>query len=448
MTVLLFAVLGYVAVQLGIGIWVGRRVRTQEDYLLGGRKLGPALATFTVFATWFGAEACLGAAGAIYRDGLAGATADPFGYALCLLLMGVVFAAPLWASRVITLADLLRKRFSPAVERLAVLLLVPSSLLWAAAQIRAFGQVLSASSQLEVSWTMTIAAIVVIAYTATGGLLADAITDVVQGLVLMLGLLWLFAAVMSDSGGVIVALSSVDATRVDLVPDDMPLLTIMDRWAIPILGSVVAQELVSRVCASRSGAVARGATFTGAGLYLIMGLVPVILGLLGPQLVPGLLEPEQLLPRLAERQLGSIGYVMFAGALVSAILSTVDSALLAAGAYLSQNLLFRLIPEQRAATKVAMSRACVITCGVIAYVLALRSDDIRSLVVEASGFASAGVFVVVSFALFSQRNNAVAAGAALVTGAVLGWATSHVVAMLVSLAVFLLADELSRRRQR
>jgi Na+/proline symporter len=136
----LLAILVYVLAQLGIGWWVARRIRTEDDYLVAGRNMGYGLAIFTIFATWFGAETCVSAAGAIYESGLSGGSADPFGYAVCLFLMGLVFAVPLWKRRLTTMGDLFRQRFSPAVERLAVLLMVPTSLFWAAAQIRSSGQ--------------------------------------------------------------------------------------------------------------------------------------------------------------------------------------------------------------------------------------------------------------------------------------------------------------------
>ena len=104
MTPLLAAILGYVAAQLAVGVWVSRRIRTEADYLLAGRRLGPGLATASLFATWFGAETCIGAAGTVYGGGLRGATAEPFGYALCLLLMGLVFARVLWSRQYMTLA--------------------------------------------------------------------------------------------------------------------------------------------------------------------------------------------------------------------------------------------------------------------------------------------------------------------------------------------------------
>lgn len=182
------AIFGYVALQLAIGVWVGRRVRTEDDYLVAGRSLGPIMTTFTVFATWFGAETCVGAAGIAYERGLAGNAADPFGYGIAVVLVGAFLAARLYGLRITTIADLLRTRYGADVEKLAALLMIPTSLLWAAAQIRAFGQILGGATGLEVPLAITIAAAVVLTYTSFGGMLADAYTDLVQGTVLLIGL--------------------------------------------------------------------------------------------------------------------------------------------------------------------------------------------------------------------------------------------------------------------
>ena len=66
MLILLFA---FVAVQLAVALWLIRRIGTEDDFLVAGRRLGPALAATSIFATWFGAESCVGAAGAAYEGG-------------------------------------------------------------------------------------------------------------------------------------------------------------------------------------------------------------------------------------------------------------------------------------------------------------------------------------------------------------------------------------------
>lgn len=441
MNTVLAGVLAYVLLQFAIGIAVSRRIRTEDDYLVAGRSLGYTLTTFTVFATWFGAETTIGAAGAIYTDGLAGGSADPFGYGLCLLFMGLVFAVPLWKRGLTTLADLFRLRYSGGVERLAVVLMVPTSLLWAAAQVRAFGEVLSAASGLEVALTVSLAAAIVVAYTAFGGLLADAWTDVAQGILLIVGLVVLFAAVMRDVGWE--ALAAVPAERLQLFGGaEVPLLAVVEQWAIPVCGSVVAAELVQRVIAARSPAVARRSAIGASALYLLVGLIPVSLGLMGASLLPGLDQPEQLLPRLAERYLPGVLYVVFAGALVSAILSTVDSALLVAASLVSHNLVIPLAPGISERGKVRLARAGVAAFGVLAYVLALHADGVYALVEEASAFGSAGVFVVVTLGLFTRWGGARAAVGALLGGLaawvlgayVLAWETPYLASLAAALA--------------
>lgn len=419
MNPVLLGVLAYVLVQFGIGMAVSRRIRTESDYLIAGRSLGYGLTTFTVFATWFGAETTIGAAGAIYQDGLVGASADPFGYGVCLLFMGLVFAVPLWRRRLTTLADLFHQRFSPGVERFAVLLMVPTSLLWAAAQIRAFGQVLSASSGWQVSLTISLAAAIVIAYTSFGGMLADAWTDLVQGIALMVGLVVIFAAVVRAVGWD--AFRAVEPERLQLFGSGaVPVAAVVEAWAIPVCGSVVAAELVARVISSRSPKVAQRSSLLAGGMYLLFGLVPVGLGLLGASLLPGLEHPEQLLPLLARQYLPTVLYTLFAGALISAILSTVDSALLVSSSLVSHNVLVPLRPGLTERQKVWAARSGVALFGLLAYGIALHAEGVYALVEEASAFGSAGIFVVVVLGLFTRWGGARSAGAALAAG-VLVW---------------------------
>ncbi len=401
---MLFAgILAYVALQLAIGVIVARRVRTEDDYFVAGRRLGPVLASTSVFATWFGAESCLGAAGAIYTDGVGRTTVEPFAYGLCLLLMGLLFAAAFWRARITTLADLFRRRFGASVEVIAAVVLIPTSVLWAAAQVRAFGHVLTSASALDLRAGILLAAAVAVVYTALGGLLADVITDFLQAIAIVIGLVVLLVAVVGEFGGVGDAVTAIRADQLRIVGGEQPSwLETIEAWALPVLGSLVAQEAVSRAIAARSSGVARGAGLLGGALYLLVGMIPVALGLLGAHLLPGLDDGEELLPRLAQRLLPAFGYVVFAGALVSAILSTVDTALLVAAGVLSRNLVLagRSVSE---ATRLRTARLGVVGLGAVAAALALTSDSVMGLIENASGFGSAGILVFASFGLMFDR---------------------------------------------
>jgi len=416
LTWLLGGIFVYVLIQVGIGWWVSRRIETEKDYLLAGRNLGYALGTFTIFATWFGAESVIGSSGAIYTGGLAGGSADPFGFGLCLVLMGLVFAVPLWKRKMTTLADLFRQRYSSGVEKIAVFMMIPSTVLWAAAQIRAFGQVLTASSTIELEIAIAIAATIVIAYTIMGGLLAVAYTDIIQGLVLIVGLISLLFLVLFNTPDLASVLSSIDPDRLTLKqPPGTPLLERIDIWVIPLCGSVVAHELVARVIATRSPKVAKRSSIAAGSMYLSIGMIPAFIGLVGLHLVPGLEDSEQIVPIMAQTYMPTVLYVIFAGALVSAILSTVDSALLVASSLISHNIIVKSSPDMSEANKIKWARIFVAVFGVIAWFFATNAEGVYNLVVDAAAFGTAGIFTIVVFGLFTKIGGKIAAASTLLT---------------------------------
>lgn len=413
---LLVGIVAYIAVQIGIGVVVSRRMASEDDYLLAGRRFGYVLASFSIFATWFGAETCVGSAGQVFDEGLTRYTTEPYAYGLTLVLSGLLLAGPLWRQKLTTLADLFRTRFSPGVERMASILLIPTSVCWAAAQIRAFGHVLTTASALETDVAIGIAAAVIIVYTAFGGLLADAISDVVQGIALTIGLLVLLVAVVGEVGGVTAMVDAI-RTREVAPPSDTGILATLEAWSLPLLGSIIAQELVARISASRSAVVAqRSAIVAGIG-YLLVGSIPVVIGIVAPKLLVGHEgDPEQVLPRIALLHLSSFGYTLFAGALIAAILSTVDSTLLVASSLFSHNLVLRSWPTASERSKVRLARTGVVCFGIIAYLLAISSESVSALIEQTNGFGSAGVFVLVTFGLFTRIGGATSAFAALAAG--------------------------------
>lgn len=420
MTAPIFALVGFLALQLGIGVWISRRIATENDYLVAGRRLGPLLATFSIFATWFGAETVIGSAGDAFANGVSLGSAEPFGYGLCLVFMGLFLARPLWNRGMTTLADLYRERFGIRVERLAAVLLIPASVLWAAAQIRAFGTVVSLVGDVQIESAVGIAALFVIAYTTFGGLLADAYTDVIQGIVLAASLVMLLVVTVGHVGGAGAAVDAIAASgRINLAPHAAgPWYLTLEAWAIPVIGSLTATEVVSRVIAARSGTVAQRASLTAGGIYITLGLIPLAVALMATQFIGPLAEAESVLPAVARELLPPLAFAVFAGGLVSAILSTVDSTLLVASGLLTHNLIVplgRITDERR---KLWIARGGVVTFGVLAYLLALSTSGVLALVEQASALGSTGIVVTVLFGLFTTLGSPRTAAATLVIGLV------------------------------
>jgi Na+/proline symporter len=451
MTWALVALVCYVAAQLAIGVIVSRRVQSEQDYLVAGRRLGPWLVTFSVFATWFGAETCVGSSAAAFEAGLSASRADPFGYTLALLAMSLWFAVPLWNAGFTTLGDLLRARFGPATERLATLVMIPTSLLWAAAQIRAFGHVVAWHAGWSVEAAILAAALVVVIYSASGGLWADAITDVLQGAILIVGLLVLFGAVWLAHGWQ--PWSEIELTRWNpLGLGSRSWGGSIESWLVPICGSMVTQELAQRIVAARSPQLARRASLTSALLYVSIGAIPVLLGLIGPQLLPDLTEPERLLPGLAQSYLGPAFAVILSGALISAILSTVDSCLLAVGALVSHNVWPMFRAKTDSAVVLKHARWAVVGAGLLAYLAARSSESVFELVEQASAFGGGGLFLVLVVALRGRHPAPRAGWYALVASVLIqlsgtylfAWGTPFTWSLLVSFASYTVLSRFER----
>ena len=452
MTPALLALLVYLTLQFGIGAWVSRRIHTEADYLVAGRRLGYPLLTFSIFATWFGAETVIGSAGIVYREGVSLGSAEPFGYGLCLFLLGFVYAGPLYRRNLTTLADLFRQRFSISVERVAAIILIPSSILWAAAQVRAFGHVLATTTDaLDPQLALGLAAGFTILYTAFGGLWADAMTDLVQGVMLSVGLIVVAVAVFANAGGG-EALAQASSRVHFAPPHEGGWLDVAEAWAIPVFGSVIATELIGRIVGARSEKVARRSAIMAGALYISIGLLPVMMALIGAPLVPDLADSEQLLPALAQRLLPGVLYAIFAGGLISAILSTVDSTLLVASGLLSHNLIVPLFGVVDEAKKVRIARLGVLSFGLIAYFLALNASGVFELVEAASALGSAGALVAVTFGLFTSWGGPRTAMCTLLAGLLVYLAGAYggsnypfLASLLASLVVYLTGSVIELR---
>ena len=453
MNLVLGCILAYVVSQLLVAAWFARRVRSETDYLLAGRRLGPWLGTFSVFATWYGAETCVGAAGEAYADGVSGVLADPFGYTLGIVAFGLFFAAGLWRRGLVTLADLFRTRWGVGVERLAALIMIPSSVMWAAAQIRAFGQILASVSEVGLLIAITLAALVVILYTAIGGMWADAVTDLVQGVVLIAGVLVLFGVFIALGGAE--QLTAQPLARLDPTHGRDTLET-LETLAIPIFSTIAAQELASRALSMRNAGLAARATVGAGALYLVLGLLPMMVGLGAGAFIGPDRESEQVLSLFAQQYLPMPLHILFLGALVSAILSTLSGALLVAGSLFAHNVVAPLFPQVHESGRVRLDRAAVVLFGVLAYAIALTSESIYALVQESSALGTAGILVLLVFGLWLPRVGArPSAYAALIVGTLSYLVGAHVLeldapyllSLGLALAAYLLAAPFSREPQ-
>lgn len=420
----------YLIVMYAIGYIAQQRIHNTEDFLVAGRRLPLSLAWMTLLATWFGAGTLLTAADEVRHEGLRAAALDPFGAGACLLFAGLFVAAPMWRLKLLTVPDLFRRRFGPTSELLSALILVPSYFGWIAAQFVALAGMLELFFQIPVAAGLPIVAAVGTGYTLMGGMWSVTLTDAVQialvlaGLVVMAGVSLLELGGGDLWGGLVRLGTETSPDKLTLIPTAT--WTMLIGWigvfAVGALGNVPGQDLMQRVFASDSERTARRACLVAGVIYLTFGLLPLVLALAGDLLVPSEMTTA-ILPALAHDFLSPPLAVIFVVVLLSAILSTIDSAILAPAAVLSHNVVGRLRPG--GADTLRSNRVAVLFVAACSLLAAYAGESAYSLLEDAYALTLVGLFVPMMLGLYSRPRGDRAAIASMLVGSGV-WATHFV----------------------
>lgn len=415
MNTLLWFVVLYWAISVGIGLYAARYVNNSKDFALAGRSLPMSVVTATVFATWFGSEAVLGISSTFLKEGLRGVVADPFGSSLCLVLVGLFFARPLYRMNLLTIGDYYRNKFGRVVEVLVTLCIVVSYLGWVAAQIKALGLVFNVVSggYLAMETGMMIGAASVLIYTLMGGMWSVAITDFLQMIIIVVGMLyigWEVSDMVGGAGSVIA--HAANAGKLDFwpAPSAKESLWFFAAWITMMLGSIPQQDVFQRVASSKNETIARNASVLGGVLYFCFAFIPMFLAysatLIDPEMVAGLIDkdPQLILPTLIMTKVPMLAQVMFFGALLSAIKSCASATLLAPSVTFSENILKPLFPRQSDREFLFMMRAVVLVFTAIVTLFAMHTDSsIYKMVENAYKVTLVAAFVPLAFGLYWQR---------------------------------------------
>lgn len=434
----------YLFLSLAAGILAGRLVKTESDFVSAGRKLPLIIATATVFATWFGSETILGASSRFLDEGINGAIEDPFGAALCLLLVGLFFARPLYRMNLLTFGDYYKVTYGAKAEFVAAVFLILSYLGWVAAQLVASGIIIhSVVPWLSVTHGVIISSVIVISYTITGGMWAVSITDFIQTILIIVGLIAAAVILVPQCGGMQSLVDSAPENFFKINPERswQGWLTHIAAWITIGLGSIPQQDVYQRVMASKNEKTAVRSSILGAGLYLTIALIPLLLTLCAKMLLKEIPEDGQLtLPMLILNHTGTFVQILFFGALLSAVMSTASGALLAPAVILAENIVVpRLKKDIPDARKLRLTRMSVMIIGIISVGFALWRQDIYELVGEASVISLVGLFVPLCAGLFFKSRNGNAAITSMISGTAM-WLLAEFFTTTVPPLLFGLAD--------
>jgi SSS family transporter len=420
----------YLLVTVLIGLIAARRVKSSADFAVAGRDLPLVMVITTTFATWFGSETVMGVPATFVEKGLGGVVEDPFGAGLSLVLVGFFFARRLYRMSLFTISDFYRERFGSRVEVVCSLLIMISYLGWVSAQITALGIILSEVSggALSVELGMVLSLGAVMLYTIYGGMWSVAVTDLIQMIVLVVGLLgvaWMASELM---GGVRPALELVENRGLTRFwPQWAPreVLVFLSAAFTMMFGSIPQQDVFQRVMSARDESTASVGAVVGGLSYLAFAFVPMFLIasalVISPESSEALIksgELQRVLPQLILTKMPLAMQVLFFGALLSAIMSTASAALLAPSVTFNENVLRYLRPPQGEREALRSMRLTTLGFGllVLVYAWLMAGSSIYELVSSSYQVILVGTFVPLVAGLFWLRANTQGAWGALLLG--------------------------------
>lgn len=422
----------YLAGMLAIGIYGFRKTSNIADYFLGGRKLGPGVAALSAGASDMSGWLLLGLPGAIYAFGLAEA------WIAVGLSIGAYLNWQFVAKRLrtytevsndsITIPDFFENRFKDnthILRTVSALVILFFFTIYTASGMTAGAKLFSSSFDLTYTQGLWIGAIVIIAYTFLGGFIAVSWTDFIQGILMLLALIILPVVAISEIGGWQETLNIVGQAsegHLQMVAGVSAMVIISNlAWGLGYFGQ---PHIIVRFMGIRSHKEVPKARFIGM-TWMILGLYGAIfVGFIGFALAQtGALtlgDGEEVFILMSQVLTHPVVAGVLLAAILSAIMSTVDSQLLVSSSALAEDF-YKGIFRKNASNKelLFVSRLSILVIAVIALIIGSNPENtVLGLVSYAwAGFgASFGPLILLS--LFWKRITAIGAMAGMIAGAV------------------------------
>lgn len=422
-----------------LGAYAGRKRESGSlsDLMLAGRAIPLWIAIFTMSATWVGGGYINGTAEAAFSSGLVWVQA-PWGYALSLIIGGLLFARRMRRYRFRTMLDPLRQRFGKRMAALAFLPALTGEVFWTAAILTALGSTFGTVLGLGFEASILLSAAIAIAYTALGGLWAVAFTDIVQMLFLLIGLGIVIPFALAKVGGWTEAwelYSTAKGASASLLPSREALgesyWTWWDYALLLMLGGIPWQVYFQRVLSSKDEKTAVRLSIVAGVVCLIAAIPAIVIGVIGDAATQlnlweaagaggGPAKTAEILPYVVRYLSNPVVATIGLGAIAAAVMSSVDSSILSASSMLTWNIYKPLIaPQAREEVLSRILQRSIWIIGIAATLLALRVQSVYDLWFLCSDFVYCLLFPLLFTAFFDKKANSYGALAGFLVAVVL-----------------------------
>lgn len=370
----------YFSFMFAVGIYYFTKIKTFDEYLIAGWNMSFLNITGTIISTWCGAAVFIGWVGMGFTVGLSGF----FKFALPGILFSMVlvwfFSKPLRRQKLYTLADLFSERFGttagvfPSIFS-AFIYSVPTTAL----QIVGMSTVFNIIFGISITQGLILSFVLILGFTILGGLVATIVTDAIQSVIVILGIIVLAIASVKYAGGLGQAIANTPKEYISpLGANGLSDVLIFALTVGPFY--LVWQSTWQRIFASKNESVAIKAGMTGFSIALAVSLLPFTIGVIARQFVPIDMRPDLVFSYVTFELLSpQIGGIVIVG-LLAALMTGADSFILQGSSNLAQDFYHRLInPGATESQKLNVARLSVVIISVLALIVAYFINDIVAL---------------------------------------------------------------------
>ena len=426
----------FYAVIYYVGAKAANRKKAEENdvdgLMLAGRNLPVWIAIFTMSATWVGGGFINGTAEYTATQGLVWVQA-PWGYALSLVIGGLFFARTMRRRRYRTMLDPLEERYGKRMTAVLFLPALTGELFWTAAILTALGATFSTVLGIDLQTSIILSATIAVAYTALGGLWAVAMTDVVQMIILLVGLAIIVPYALDYTGGLAATWEAYQfkfGAAASPFPSREALgdsyWTWWDYALLLVFGGIPWQVYFQRVLASKDEKTAVRLSIIAGVVCLLAAVAPVIIGMVSATFdwttieAGAPLDASATLPWVVRYLANPWVSVIGLGAVAAAVMSSVHSMVLSASSMGIWNVYRPLIDPGIPDSKLAkLIQRCIWIVGVAATLIAFKVSSVYALWFLCSDFVYCLLFPALVCALFDPKANSYGALAGFLLAAFL-----------------------------
>tara|TARA_R110002050_G_scaffold75436_5_gene161734 strand:- start:107 stop:1567 length:1461 start_codon:yes stop_codon:yes gene_type:complete len=419
-TPILITFIGYLALMMGIGYWAYRKTDTVDDYILGGRKMGPAVTALSVGASDMSGWLLLGLPGAVYLSGLGEAWIG-FGLVFGAWLNWLFVAKRLRiytqvANNSLTLPDFFENRFNDShglLKLVSALTILIFFTFYASSGMVGGAILFEKVFGLDYTVALLIGSFIIVSYTFVGGFFAVSWTDFFQGCLMLIALIIVPVSIFSQPDTQ-AGFEKIDPAMLSFINENTTVIGLVSllAWGLGYFGQPHILSRFMAIGSPKDLVLSRRIAMTWMIVSLFGALATGIAGSLYFAAEP-LENSETVFIHLAHAAFNPwVGGLLIA-AILSAIMSTIDSQLLVCSSVITEDFYLKwLRPQASSKELMLVGRIGVIAIALVAGVVALNPESsVLGLVSYAWAGFGAAFGPVVLLSLFWQgysRNGAIA----------------------------------------